>query len=149
MPRKLCPLLYNQHSAYWGNKWENKWVNETTTQRLVWCRQILAGRGVRKFRSRPFSAGTSNLVLNSPNPSFLPTQFIEILGKIFYDFFNPYKLWHKIAQMVAQMVEASACNAGDPGMIPESGRAPGEGNGAPLQYSCLGNSMDGGAWWAI
>ena len=51
--------------------------------------------------------------------------------------------------MVAQMVKASACNAGDPGMIPESGRAPGEGNGAPLLYSCLENPMDGGAWWAI
>ena len=34
------------------------------------------------------------------------------------------------------------------GLIPGSGRAPGEGNGNPLQYSCLGNSMDRGAWWA-
>ena len=42
----------------------------------------------------------------------------------------------------------SACNAGDPGLIPESGRAPQEGNGNPLQFSCLENSMDGGAWWA-
>ena len=33
-------------------------------------------------------------------------------------------------------------------MIPELGRSPGEGNGNPLQYSCLENSMDGGAWWA-
>ena len=42
-------------------------------------------------------------------------------------------------------------NAGDPGdkgLIPESGRSPGEGNGNPLQYSCLGNSMDRGAWRA-
>ena len=36
----------------------------------------------------------------------------------------------------------SACNAGDPGSIPGSGRSPGEGNGNPLQYSCLGNPMD-------
>ena len=42
----------------------------------------------------------------------------------------------------------SACNAGDPGLIPGSGRSPGEGNGNPLQYSCLENSMDEGAWWA-
>ena len=41
----------------------------------------------------------------------------------------------------------SACNAGDPGSIPGSGRAPGEGNGYPLQYSCLENPMDRGAWW--
>ena len=43
----------------------------------------------------------------------------------------------------------SACNVGDPGLIPGSGRSPGEGNGNPLQYSCLENPMDGGAWWAI
>ena len=44
--------------------------------------------------------------------------------------------------------KASACNVGDPGSIPRLGRSPGEGNGNPLQYSCLENSMDGGAWWA-
>ena len=42
----------------------------------------------------------------------------------------------------------SACNAGDLSLIPESGRSPGEGNGNPLQYSCLGNLMAGGAWRA-
>ena len=42
----------------------------------------------------------------------------------------------------------SACSAGDPGLIPRMGRSPGEGNGNPLQYSCLGNPMDRGAWWA-
>ena len=46
------------------------------------------------------------------------------------------------------MVKASAYNVGDPGSIPGSGRSPGEGNGNPLQYSCLENPMDGGAWWA-
>ena len=42
----------------------------------------------------------------------------------------------------------SAYNAGDPGVIPGSGRSPREGNGNPLQYSCLENPMDRGAWWA-
>ena len=46
------------------------------------------------------------------------------------------------ASLVAQMV---TCNAGDLGLIPGSGRSPGEGNGNPLQYSCLDNSMDRGA----
>ena len=41
----------------------------------------------------------------------------------------------------------SACNAGDPDFIPGSGRSPGKGNGNPLQYSCLENYMDRGAWW--
>ena len=44
--------------------------------------------------------------------------------------------------------KASAYNSGDPGLIPGSGRSPGERNGNPLQDSCLENSMDGGAWWA-
>ena len=43
----------------------------------------------------------------------------------------------------------SACSVGDLGSIPGLGRSPGEGNGNPLQCSCLENSMDRGAWWAI
>ena len=46
------------------------------------------------------------------------------------------------------MVKNLPANAGDPGLIPGSGRSPAEGNGNPLQYSCLGNPMDKGAWWA-
>ena len=45
-------------------------------------------------------------------------------------------------------VKASACNAGHLGLIPGLGKFPGEGNGNQLQYSCLGNSMDRGTWWA-
>ena len=44
--------------------------------------------------------------------------------------------------------KASAYNAGDAGLIPGSGRSSGEGSGTPLQYSCLENPMDRGAWWA-
>ena len=43
----------------------------------------------------------------------------------------------------------SACTMGDPGSTPRLGRTPGEGNGNPLQYSCLENSMDSGARFAI
>ena len=42
--------------------------------------------------------------------------------------------------------KASACSVEDQGLIPGSGRSPGEGNGNPLQYSCLENPMDKGAW---
>ena len=42
----------------------------------------------------------------------------------------------------------STCNAGDPSSIPGLKRSPGEGKGYPLQYSCLGNPMDRGTWWA-
>ena len=44
--------------------------------------------------------------------------------------------------------KSSACNAGDPGSIPGSGRSPEERNGNPLQYSCLENPIDRGAWQA-
>ena len=46
------------------------------------------------------------------------------------------------------MVKNPPANVGDPGSIPGSRTTPGEGNGNPLQYSCLGNPMDRGAWWA-
>ena len=48
--------------------------------------------------------------------------------------------------LVAQTVKASAYNAGDLGSIPGLGRSPGEGNGNPLQYSCLKNPMDRDPW---
>ena len=55
------------------------------------------------------------------------------------------------ASQVAPVVKNPPANAGDArvmGSIPGMGRFPGEGNGNPLQYSCLGNPMDRGAWWA-
>ena len=45
-------------------------------------------------------------------------------------------------------MQETACNAGDGGLIPGSGKFPREGNGIPLQYSCLANPMDRGTWWA-
>ena len=50
--------------------------------------------------------------------------------------------------LVAQMVKNPPANAGEVGSIPGFGRSPGEGNGNPLQYSCLENPVDRGAWWA-
>ena len=49
---------------------------------------------------------------------------------------------------VVKNLPANAGDAGDVGSIPGSRRSPGVGNGNPLQYSCLGNPMDRGAWWA-
>ena len=46
------------------------------------------------------------------------------------------------------MKKTLPANAGNAGSIPELKRFPGEGNGKPLQYSCLGNPIDKGAWWA-
>ena len=62
-------------------------------------------------------------------PVWTPENYFKLLG----------------ASLVAQTVKASACNAGDLGSIPGWERSPGEGNGKPLQYSCLDNFMDEGA----
>ena len=56
-------------------------------------------------------------------------------------------LYLKVTLHDGLKVKASACNEGDLGSILGSGRSPGEGNGNPLQYSCLENPMDWGAWW--
>ena len=50
--------------------------------------------------------------------------------------------------LVVKNLPANAGDLRDMGLIPGSGRSPGEGNGNPLQYSCLGNSADREAWWA-
>ena len=50
--------------------------------------------------------------------------------------------------LLAQLIKNPPTNAGDSVSIPGSGRSPGEGNGTPLQYSCLENSRERGAWWA-
>ena len=67
--------------------------------------------------------------------SYIIIYFLSLLRLILWDY------------LVTQMVE-SACNVGDPGLIPGSGRCPVEKNSNSLQYSCLENPMDGGAWQA-
>ena len=80
-------------------------------------------------------------------------KFTLILLYTFFIFCHVYSLGSVEAQFhalwgfpVGSEVKASASNAGDPGSIPGSGRSPGEGNGNPLQHSCLENPMDRGAW---
>ena len=56
--------------------------------------------------------------------------------------------WYYIGFPGGSDCKESACNAGDPGSTPRLGRSSGEGNGNPLQYSCLENPTHRGAWWA-
>ena len=58
-------------------------------------------------------------------------------------FHTTNSMFHK-----ASLVVKNPANAEDEGLIPGSGRSPGEGNGSPIQYSCLGNPLDRGAWQA-
>ena len=70
-------------------------------------------------------------------------DFLWVVRKLPFD--NPYTVDYFPGGSDGK---ASACNAGDLGSIPGLGRSPGEGNGNPLQYSCLENHMGRGAWWA-
>ena len=78
-----------------------------------------------------------------PN-SGIATERTGTVGKCFF--------WHLALQgpgfPAGSDGKESAFNAGVPGLVPGSGRSPGEANGNPLQYSCLENSMDRGAWLA-
>ena len=87
------------------------------------------------------------------SPSYYPFSFI------LPNYFWPSKGClsgpsHFLANLASQVFSGGsdgkefACNAGDLGSISGSGRSPGGGHGNPLQYSCLENSMDRGAWWA-
>ena len=72
-----------------------------------------------------------------------------------YSYFDPffvifaYMYFHLWGFPGGSVVKHLYANAGDVGSIPDLGRSPEEGNGNPLQYSCLGNLMDRGSWWAI
>ena len=83
------------------------------------------------------SQSASSIHLPEMVCSELSTGFILDLSESTYNLGFP----------VGSVSKESAFNAGDLGSIPELGRCPGEGNGNPLQYSCLENSMDRGAWW--
>ena len=65
------------------------------------------------------------------------TQFLAALGRMGFP-----------GGAVVRNPPANAEDSRDMGLIPGSGRSPGVGNDNPLQYSCLGNPMDRGAWWA-
>ena len=73
-------------------------------------------------------------------------MLIDDVGSFFLAYYNNFCC--DLGFSGSSAVKASASSAGDPGLIPGLGRSPGEGNGTPLQYSCLENPMDGGAWWA-
>ena len=70
------------------------------------------------------------------------------LAACFFPTFRASISLHPITHTFYPNPTCTACSAGDPGLIPGSGRSPAEGNGNPLQYSCLENSMDKGAWQA-
>ena len=73
---------------------------------------------------------------------------LELCIKMLLSFLFSFAFQFSVDLIGGLEVKASACNAEDLSSIPGLGRSPGEGNGNPLQYSCLENPMDRGAWWA-
>ena len=94
----------------------------------------------RDFRFHFLSINISTVALD------IMVQFLSM--KIVYFWKLQFKHWVQILQGFpgGSDGKAFACNAGNPGSIPGPRRSPGEGNGNPLQHSCLENPMDGGAW---
>ena len=92
-----------------------------------------------------FSSNSSNphLISSSPSDSAAPLLEHQINSKI-----QSKKHVSSQVALVVKNPPANARDVRDPGLIPGSGRSPGEGNGNPLLYSCLENPMDRGAWWA-
>ena len=71
-----------------------------------------------------------------------------IITHIFFFHHDKYRHTRSLGFPGSSVSKETACSAGDLGSIPGSARSPGEGNGNPMQYSCLENSMERGAWWA-
>ena len=67
---------------------------------------------------------------------------------LFHSFFLMAEPYFIMGFLGGSVIKNPPTNAGDVGLIPESGRSPGEGNGNPLKYACLGSPMDRRAWWA-
>ena len=93
-----------------------------------------------------------NLAISSKTMKQSKTQQFQFQEFILHIFLQTCKLYIYIYDYLGfpggSDCKEAACNAGDPGLIPGSERFPGGGNGYPLQYSCLENFMDRGAWWA-
>ena len=91
-------------------------------------------------------------VLDSYSNTFNTTcsgkPFLIFLARSNYPISFYSTMWLSFYSTACSEGKVSTYNAGDWGLIPGSGRSPGEGNGNPIQYSCLENSMDWEAWWA-
>ena len=104
------------------------------------------------FRERFLLIGWwwGNLESQSTAFSFQPGQGLCACGQHTVNFFSLVgdSVSAKELKGFGSVSKESACSAGDPGFIPGLGRSPGEGNGNTLQYPCLENLRDRGAWWA-
>ena len=125
---------------------------EASTEMSWWQRQSAAehchpGSGC----STPAEPSWCCMEQSWPDPTELCTncRLMSEINDCFY--FTPLSLGLRLPTQVALVLKNQPANVGDitdEGSIPASGRSPGGGHGNPLQYSCLENPMDRGAWWA-
>ena len=106
--------------------------------------QCILGKGIDRIFIFRVSYDTGTTGMLHFRPAVLKYSGLRILNTANF----LYCYWATLGFPGCSEDKVSACNAGDQGSIPGLGRSPGEGNGNPLQYSCLENPMDRGAWQA-
>ena len=139
--RRACWTQKIPRAQTRGYRFQSSWPEMTQRLRFS-CYQLL------------HACQTSSPSVSSPHWDFIRTLRLgQGTGTLNFDTFSCLALQSIIQERLLSFHgglegKASVHNAGDPGSIPGPGRSPGEGNGNPLHYSCLKNSMDRGAWWA-
>ena len=116
------------------------------------CQNFHWGRGYKESWAQAWESHITDCIVHGEY--WKSAYFSHVIREYEFSVMGLYKLWVncplfsniKNRRMWSEV--ARACNGGDLGSIPEWGRSTGEGNGYPLQYSCLENSMDRGAWRA-
>ena len=122
-------------------------------EELVWYQIWPKGAGGQSYYPHYSCVLMCCPLLSTNNHFLLFCLFVFYAFKVYvaYGFFCSWKKAGIMKNLYmgfpgGSEVKASAWNAGGPGLIPGLGRSPGEGNGNPLQYSCLENPIEGGAW---
>ena len=107
---------------------------------------FLRARTIDKYIILPISNCLNKTNVTSMQPAYLSLKLLSII--YLYIYIDIY-IWYNRGFPDGSDGKESTCNAGDISLIPASGRSPGKGSGNSLQYSCLENSMDRGAWQTI
>ena len=152
----LAAIPYILHNRSWKSQSSKVGRARGLCTRVAGARSWLhyclgAGESIKGWKESKsqwrFSFSHRPILCLSIYPSIL---FIYLWMYLYFYISHPFNLW-PVPGIVLGFPggsdgKESTCNAGDLGSIPRLGRSPGEGNGYPMQYSCLENSMDRGAW---
>ena len=136
------PIYIPTQSAEWGS------LFSTLSLAFIICRLFLDCRLFADDHSDWCELLHCSFDLHFSNNEWCWASFHVPVGHLYLDLFS-VGLRHCRVLPGSSASKESTCNAGEPGSIPGSGRSPGNGMGYLLQYSCLENSMDRGAWRAI